>query len=482
MAKEQLDVSKESFNLPASWGNVWKICAGLGLLGLAGAGFGMFSDPKRAAFSWLFGFYVFLAIALGSLFFVIVQRLVGAHWSVTVRRTAEFLASGLPVLAVLWVPILLLAPHLFPWLGDHGHGGGHDTPHVVGQLEIVPAAHAAQHGDAPKPADHAAPAKAPAAAGGHDAKGGSHGAATAGDAAHAGHGALGDPHDLEHAELMEKKKPYLNKSFFMIRAVIYLAIWSLLGSMFFAFSAREDREKGVAWTLKAQRWAPVSMILFAFSLTFAAFDWLMSLDPAWPSTIFGVNIFSAAVVSALATMIVVTMALRGSAAYAKAVNTEHYHDLGKLLIGFVCFWAYISFSQFMLIWYAALPEETPFFHKRWDVSIWSQVSLALIVGHFVFPFFFLLSRNVKRNLGMLRLGALFILVMHVVDMYWFVMPNVAYNTGIDPNGFAPSWMDAAALIAVGGIYFGFVFYRMTKYPLIPVGDPRLARSLAFQNA
>jgi len=499
VAKEKSDISKDSFNLPASMGNVWKICAGLGLLGVAGAGFGMFSDPKRAAFSWLFGFYVSLTIALGSLFFVIVQRLVGAHWSVTVRRTAEFLASGLPVLAVLWVPILLLAPHLFPWLNEHGHGGGHGghEEHKVGALVLVGEAHAAQHGEgaphaaAPADAKSAAPTGhgqgTGAGAGTHDGQG-QHKAEHPGqphgkgEAVHAGHGALGDPHDLEHAELLEKKKPYLNKSFFMIRAVGYLAIWAILGSVFFAFSVREDRDKGVAWTLKAQRWAPVSMILFAFSLTFAAFDWLMSLDPTWPSTIFGVNIFATSVVSALSTLIVVTMALRSTASIQKAINTEHYHDLGKLLIGFVSFWAYISFSQFMLIWYAALPEETPFYHKRWDVGPWSTVSLVLVVGHFVFPFFFLLSRNVKRNLGMLRLGALFILLVHIVDMYWFVMPNVAYNTGVDPNGFAPSWMDAAALVGVGGVYFAYVFYRMTKYPIIPINDPRLARSLAFQNA
>ena len=131
-----------------------------------------------------------------------------------------------------------------------------------------------------------------------------------------------------------------------------------------------------------------------------------------------------------------------------------------------------------LIWYAAIPEETTFFHRRWDVGPWKTVSLALVLAHFVVPFFWLISRNFKRNLGRLQIGASILLVMHVVDMYWFVMPNYALGS----NDFAFSWIDAACLLAVGGVYGAFVFFRMTKYPLVPIGDPRLERSLHFQNA
>jgi hypothetical protein len=275
---------------------------------------------------------------------------------------------------------------------------------------------------------------------------------------------------------MEKKAPYLNKNFFLARAVVYLVIWSLLGWNFFKFSVRQDNDKGVAWTLTAQRWAPAATIFFGFSLTFAAFDWLMSLEPAWFSTIFGVYIFATAVVSSLATLIVVTMALRDAGPLAKVVTTEHYHDLGKLLFGFNVFWAYIGFSQMMLIWYAALPEETPWYHMRWDNGPWAGVSLTILIGHFVLPFFFLISRNVKRRLPMLRLGAMWMLLMHVVDIYWFVMPSFGQEN------FTVSWIDAACLLGVGGVYLAAVFYQMAKHPLIPVGDPRLARSLAFQNA
>ena len=132
----------------------------------------------------------------------------------------------------------------------------------------------------------------------------------------------------------------------------------------------------------------------------------------------------------------------------------------------------------MLLWYAALPEETSWYHNRWDYQPWASVSMVLLLGHFVLPFFWTISRNFKRNLGRLKLSAALLLVMHVVDMYWFVMPN--YLLG--KEGFAFSWIDLACLCAVGGVYGAFVFHRMTKYSLVPVGDPRLERSLHFQNA
>jgi hypothetical protein len=204
----------------------------------------------------------------------------------------------------------------------------------------------------------------------------------------------------------------------------------------------------------------------------------MSLNPTWFSTIFGVVMFSTGVVSSYAVMILVTMALRNAGPLKGAVTVEHYHDLGKLMFGFNCFWAYVGFSQFMLIWYAALPEETQFFHHRWDVAPWNTVSNALILFHFIVPFLFLMSRNFKRNLGRLQIGAAILLVMHVVDIYWFVMPNFA----LGKEGFTFHWLDAACFLAVAGIYGAFVFNRMTQHSLVPVGDPRLQRSLEFTNA
>lgn len=502
-ARAKKDNTEKTWQLTGPWAGAWKIFAGIGAVGVLGAGAGFASDPRRFAFSWLFAFITVLALALGSLFFVLVQRLTSAGWSVTVRRTAEFFASGLVIMIPLFIPVLMTMGHLFPWLGaGHHEGGGEHGAPAAGEhhgslsvpfvkdahAQTAPAQPAAPHDGTP-PSGGAHPAEQPGTAtppgpnahagtppsgGVHPDDGpakpaGGHGAAEA--AYHASHAKI-------HHETMEKKSGYLNKNFFLARVVVYFAIWVILAMRLFGFSTQQDTSKDPQLTVKAQAFAPAATFLFALSLTFAAFDWIMSLEPSWFSTIFGVFYFACGVVSSYAMLILTTMALRDSGPLAGAVTIEHYHDLGKLMFGFLVFWAYIGFSQFMLIWYAALPEETTFFHNRWDHAPWSTVSLAIIIGHFVIPFFFTISRNWKRNTGRLRIGASIIFVMHVVDCYWLVMPNYLLNK----DGFSFHWMDAMCLLAVGGVYGAFVFFRMTKYPLVPIGDPRLQRSLHFQNA
>jgi hypothetical protein len=285
----------------------------------------------------------------------------------------------------------------------------------------------------------------------------------------------GEALEAREEETMAKKAGYLNRNFFLVRVVIYFAAWLFLAFRYFRLSTSQDASKDPAFTRQAQQMAPVATILFGLSLTFAAFDWIMSLDPTWFSTIFGVTFFAGCVVTIFATLTVVAMAIREDGLIKNAITVEHFHDLGKLLFGFLVFWAYVNFSQFMLIWYAALPEETGFYHHRWDVGPWAYVSLLIVIAHFIVPFFLLLSRNVKRRLPALRLGAVWLLVMHVVEIYWLVMPN--YNHGES----TVSWIDFACLAGVVGVYLAVVFRNMTRYPLIPVGDPRLARSLAFEN-
>ncbi|MBX3190969.1 MAG: hypothetical protein KF819_28495 [Labilithrix sp.] len=481
-AKKQKD---QTWELTGPWAGAWKIFAGVGALGAAGAAAGAMSDPRRFAFSWLFAFVTCLTIALGAIFFVLIQRLTSAGWSVTVRRTAEFFAYGIVALLPLFIPILLFMGHLFPWLGHGDHGAAEKH----GSISLIAPAYAQDHaapsptaGEKPPGTEHqpARPSSTPEEQGSPHARPAAtavHGPIEEGGhqtAAHAAHQA----HEAAHAKIIAKKAPYLNKSFFLFRAAIYFIVWVFLAMRLFGYSTAQDTTKDPNLTLRAQAMAPPATFLFALSLTFAAFDWIMSLEPTWFSTIFGVVIFACGVVSSLAVIILTTMALRNSGPLSGAVTVEHYHDLGKLMFGFLVFWAYVQFSQLMLIWYAALPEETTFFHNRWDHDPWQKVSMAIIIGHFVVPFFWLISRNFKRNLGRLQIGAAILLVMHVVDMYWFVMPN--YMLG--KEGFAFSWIDAACLLAVGGIYGAFVFYRMTQFPLIPIGDPRLQRSLHFQNA
>lgn len=486
--------SPESWVLKGSWAGAWKVFAGIGALGLAGAAFGFTVDPRRFAFSWLFAFVTCLAVALGCIFFVLIQRLTSAGWSVTVRRTAEFFSYGILALIPLFIPILMSTSYLWPFLGgahgEHGEAGKHEGGHSA--ITLIAPAHAQTHQGSSPAADHADPqihkgtGTSAHGAGEHGGPGGvgadmphanaapagGHGGSEA--QAHAEH----EAHGLIHGETMAKKSGYLSKNFFYGRAVFYFLVWALLAVRLFGDSAKQDTTKDPKLTLRAQAFAPGATMLFALTLTFAAFDWVMALEPTWFSTIFGVYYFSTGVVSSLAVIILVTMALRNAGPLQGAVTPEHYHDLGKLMFGFLVFWAYIGFSQFMLIWYAALPEETTWYHNRWDFGPWAKVSMAILIGHFVVPFFWLISRNFKRNLGRLQVGAGILLVMHVVDIYWFVMPNFALGS----NDFTFHWLDAACLLAVGGIYGAFVFHRMTKNYLVPVGDPRLERSLHFQNA
>lgn len=471
----------------SSWAGAWKVCAGLGALGLVGAGIGYTQDPRRFAFSWLFAFITVLMVALGALFFVIIQHLTSAGWSVTVRRTAEFFALGLVALVPLFAPVLLTMDDLFPWLRSHDaaaaeHAAPSDAGHGQLDLLIKPAyAQERAAGDHAHAHGGAAPAGAAAPTGEHASAHG--GAAPAGIGEHAGahdaaHAAALKAHHRAEQRVLAKKAPYLNRTFFLIRVAVYFIVWGLLAARFFGWSTSQDRSKDPKLTLSAQRLAPAATFLYGITLTFAVFDWVMSLEPMWFSTIFGVVMFSTAVVSSLAVIVLVTLGLRTAGPLEGAVTVEHFHDLGKLMFGFLVFWAYVSFSQYMLIWYAALPEETTFFHDRWNYEPWRDVSMAIILFHFVVPFFWTMSRHFKRNLGRLQIGAAIILVMHVVDIYWFVMPN--FHLGAE--GFSFHWLDVACLLGVAGVYSAFVFHRMTKFALVPIGDPRLARSLAFLNA
>jgi hypothetical protein len=177
-----------------------------------------------------------------------------------------------------------------------------------------------------------------------------------------------------------------------------------------------------------------------------------------------------------AVTILLALSLRANGHFRKAVNVEHFHDLGKLQFGFLVFWAYVNFSQYMLIWYASIPEETTYYHKRWSLGGdgWKAWSLAIVFGHFIIPFFVILSRNAKRALSPLGVGAAIILFFHFVMVYWLVMPYY--------GPLSPSLADLACMMAVGGLYFTLVFYRMTQHAIVPIRDPRLSRALNFVNA
>jgi hypothetical protein len=200
----------------------------------------------------------------------------------------------------------------------------------------------------------------------------------------------------------------------------------------------------------------------------------MSLDAHWYSTIFGVYFFTGSLLSILSFMVLIGVNMRRQSILKNVITTEHYHDLGKLMFGFIVFWAYMGFSQYLLIWYTNIPEETVWFYHRW-YSGWRWVSLLMIFGHFVLPFVVLITRAAKRNLISLGSMAVWILLMRFVDLHWLVFPSL-YEHG--PH---LSWMDVTSMIGIGGIFVWYFWRQYSAHPAIPIGDPSLRNSMKFQN-
>jgi hypothetical protein len=453
---EDKAVSAGAFMIPANnaFAHAWKMAAAVAVVGLVIGVVGYMADPRRFAFSYLMGFWTAFTMALGTTFFVLLQHLTAAGWSVTVRRAAEFFSAGMIVVPLLFLPNVVSHETLLPWFemyqGDHvAHAQGHgDHDH---------AGHGHDH-------DHAAHG------GGHEA----HGAA-----AHAGgHGEHHTPEHALHAKITQKKTWYLSPTFLWVRALITLLILPLLALRFFKNSTSQDKDGSPAWTVKSARSAPVATMLFALTMTFLAFDWVMGLEPNWYSTMFGVRVFASSAVLGLALIMLLCLGFKRTGLVKNEINVEHIHDLGKLMFGFLVFWAYISFCEFMLIWYAAIPEETAYYHRRWDFPAWQMISIAVVVVKFIMPFFLTMSRNVKRNLGVIGFAAGWIAALHLVEMYYWIMPYYAPDTDVPFSAMGMA-TDVGCILFCVGVYLAVVFKRMLNHPVIPVRDPRLSRALDF---
>lgn len=278
--------------------------------------------------------------------------------------------------------------------------------------------------------------------------------------------------------ILLKKLPYLNMPFFIIRSLIYFIVWYWISNYFFKKSVIQDIDGDKVHTLNMQKTSNYSMFLFAGTLTFAAFDYLMSLEPHWYSTIFGVYYFSGSAVGFFALLGISISILRRKGYLVNVVNKEHYHDIGKLMFGFNIFWAYIAFSQYFLIWYGNIPEETLWYMDR-QTGGWLNVTIFLVIGHLVVPFIFFMSRNMKRNVTISSFFYLWMLGMHLVDIYYIVMPTAGKHHG--EVHFYVSPLDVLWVLGIGGVYFGVTLMRMKKFALFPIKDPRLSESLTFEN-
>ena len=382
-----------------AWNRLPLIGGAVALLGVVVCVILGLGNPKQFYYSWLVSFLFFTSLTLGALFFVLIQYAAQGGWGIVLRRIGETVFAIIPVMAVLFVPVLFGIHELFEW--SH-----HDV--------------------------------------------------------------------VEHDALLQWKAPYLNVTFFVIRAVLFFAIWSLIALFYYRGSRSQDATGDPAVSARLRKFAGPCIIVLALTQSFAAIDWIMSLTPHWYSTMFGVYFFAGSFVGFIALLSLAAVAMRGAGLLDTVISAEHLHDVGKLLFGFTAFWAYIAFSQFFLIWYANLPEETIWFRPRMEGS-WLVVSVLLMAGHFGVPFFYLMGRDVKRRGWTLALGAAWLLVMHFVDIYWQVMPT------LHPEGFSPSVLDVAAFLAVGGCFVAAVGWLMRRQALVPLRDPRLAESLAFEN-
>ncbi|CAM3317358.1 hypothetical protein G4177_36485 [Corallococcus sp. ZKHCc1 1396] len=284
---------------------------------------------------------------------------------------------------------------------------------------------------------------------------------------------LANIHGLELEHLAHKQHGYLNPTFFGIRQVIYFAVWIFVSSRLYAWSTQQDEAGGLDLTVKQRRFSPGALPFLALTITFAAFDWLMSLTPMWQSTIYGVYYFSGSFLAAFCMLTLITVNAQGKDLYGSVVKIPHYHNLGKLMLAFTAFWAYIAFSQFLLVWIANIPEEAPWYGLRM-FGAWRPMSIALFWLHFVLPFFMLLSRKLKEKPRLLAAMAVYLLLIHAVDLYWLIWPAFSGEAGPTFH-----WTLLTAFVGVGGVSVGYALMRARGRYTLPVKDPYIAESLRY---
>ncbi len=386
--------------------------AAVGAVGLLATAAGGALDTRRALYAYLAAFVYWAGIAGAAMVFLMANEAAGSKWYIVVRRLLESLPTAFTVLAVLFIPIAVGAGQIFPWV----------NPGAAGHPPIQPWAH--------------------------------------------GEGELA-------IHLWEHRHPWMNLPFFLFRAVLYFGIWIGVATLMRRWSLAQDAGGGVETKQKMRKLGAGGLPFVALAITFAAFDWQMSLSAFLFSTIFGVYWFAGSLVAAIAMLILAAAAASQVEPLKSAVNPNHVHSLGKYLFAFTAFWAYIAFSQYLLIWIANLPEEVPWYLVRTD-SGWKGVGIFLALFQFVLPFLILMPRERKRTWKPLVIMSLWILAVHYVDIYWVVMP------GLSPAGPRPSWMDLTAFLGVGGACVAWVVGRLRGHPILPASDPYLAESLHYE--
>lgn len=396
----------------------------IGVVAAAACGFMGYSSTggisvKHALAAYHIGAMSVLAMCLGALFFSLVFHLLQAGWVATIRRQFENVVSFLPFAYLLVLPTLIIeimsGGHLFKWLPDAATG---DTLLKHKSVFFF----------------------------------------------------LG-------AEIGNGTIPF--PTFFVARAALYGAVWFYLSRRIVALGKRQDEAGSTQPFSEARFTAAWGMLVFALSTAFAAFDWLMSLDYKFFSTMWGVYYFAGAAFSSSALVALILSVIRMKGKLEGAVTSEHFHDLGKLMFAFTVFWAYISFSQYFLIWYSNIPEETAYMKFRSEQ--WGTLGVTLMVGHFVAPFLIMLIRQVKRTYGLLMLVAAWAIVVHILDIYWIVRPMVYITPADAPQGPIVLIADLLGITGPVLLLVGYLVKRIGSSVLVGVGDPFMHEAMEHRN-
>jgi len=356
-----------------------------------------FLRPDEFYRAYLLGFMCWLGVSLGSMAIVMIRHLTGGGWGTVIRRILGAAMRTLPLLAILFIPILIaVAQHrIYPW---------------------------------------AMPLEA-----------------------------IQDQHIREHLEKHSfVKTSYLNFSGFLFRAILYFVIWNVLSFLLSMWSKQTDHASAPDNSQRFKAVAGPGLILYAFTISFAVIDWVMSLDPSWISTIFGLIILIGQVLSAMCFAVVVERILFNYKPMSELLKPNFVHDHGKWMLTFTMVWAYFSFSQWLIIWAGNLPSEITFYLRRINNG-WGFVALSLVIFHFSVPFAILLSRPLKRNIRQLVWVAVLLLLMVYVDLFWIIEPNFSIN-------FSVTIADIIVPIAIGGIWLWYFFRNLAALPLLPAYD------------
>ena len=352
-----------------------------------------FLRPGEFFRGYLLGYMAWLGVTLGSMAILMVRHLTGGGWGMVIRRILGAAMRCLPLMAVLFVPILFGLPKLYAWA---------------------------------RPLD-----------------------------------SIADKHLREH--LQDITKTYLNVHGFIIRAAIYLAIWNLLSFFLTKWSREQDKPPVRDHSHRFKAVSGPGLILYAFSIGFAAIDWIMSIDPTWISTIYGLLILIGELLSAMCFAVVIERILVNYKPMSEMLKPDFVQDHGKWMLTFVMVWAYFAFSQWVIIWAGNLPEEITWYMRRLSDG-WGVVGLFLVVFQFAVPFCFLLSRPFKRDIRRLVWLAAWIMVMRYLDLFWIIEPNFSPT-------FTLTLADVVVPIAIGGIWLAYFFRNLNSLPLLPAYDP-----------